>query len=270
MSVKIEQEANIKDLGIIKLYTGESYDKKLDAVKSDGAKLISARDLAYARRQAGKNHSLCQNGSYVKEGSLFVPDGKVKRYFLRNSLVLRNPSNAVEQHRKNEEYFLKEDFHVKKFLEKLPKGAYLAVNNTSSIPVTRYGEDERTVWLFGDQAQAYGTFLKDSGVSESNIFMNNDNKYVDAQPKPFANQLWLGGLGDDSNIGGGDGGLNDDGGVRGVLRVAGEARTQKISLPYSNKDVEKQTKLVQEVRAGNLKASELEKTIAFFEKLKQH
>jgi hypothetical protein len=230
----ITKEANVKGLGSI-IYCGNApFDESLSAVKSEGARIITLSELAYARTQNDKEHSLSQNGSYVKEGSLFIPNTEHKRYLLRNSLVLKDPKSAVEAHRNGKEYFLAGNFNADEFLKKLKKNSYLVLDDLTPIPTDRFGEDQRTVWCFGKYAKDYGLFLKDAKIEKTGFYLytNNDSS-LDAQKQPFANQLWLHWLGVDSGIGGNDSCLSNSNWVRGVQseKTAEGGRAEKIKLP---------------------------------------
>jgi len=225
---KAKIETQVEGLGDIYYCNDSAFDDASKAVLGKATALISFRDLAYARIKEGKDSSVSQNGSYVREGSLFVPNADNKRIWLRESLVLQNPIDAVKAHKKGNEYLLPEDFNVDAHLEKVGKGNYLVLTDTSAVPTDRFGEDARTVWAFDDQAKEYGAFLKDAGISASNIWMYTDNdKGIDKQSRPFANQLWLRGLGSDSDFSGGYRDLGDDSWVRGVRRESAEGGALK-------------------------------------------
>jgi len=237
----VQIEKHVNDLGNIFCCIDSAFDDASKAVLKKSTELISARDLAYARIQdakangSWKNSSLCNNGSYVREGSLFVPNSDNKRIWLRESLVLQNPSDAVKAHKKSNEYVPK-NFKVDEYLEQIGQDNYLIVSDTSSVPTNRLGEDARTVWMFKDQAKEYGNFLKDSGKTAMNIWMyNTDDKHINSQSGPFANQLWLRGLVDISSIDAFNWDLSLDNRVRGVNREPSESSTSKIAELYSPK-----------------------------------
>ena len=254
---KVQIEAQVDGLGDIYYCNDSAFDDASKAVLGKATKLISFRDLAYARIKEGKDSSVSQNGSYIREGSLFVPNADNKRIWLRESLVLQNPIDAVKAHKKGNEYLLPEDFSVDAHLEKVGKNNYLVLTDTSAVPTDRFGEDARTVWAFDDQAKEYGAFLKDAGISASNIWMYTDNdkgndKGIDAQSRPFANQLWLLGLGDNSNVGGDSRYLNSNSGVRGVRRESAEGGASKNADMYTSKEFLTASRNVGFVITGNL------------------
>jgi hypothetical protein len=84
-------ETHINGLGNIFYCNDSAFDDASKAVLKKSDELISLRDLAYGRivdaKANGnwKNSSLNTNGSYVKEGSLFVPNAENKRIWLPES-----------------------------------------------------------------------------------------------------------------------------------------------------------------------------------------
>ncbi|MFH1182217.1 MAG: hypothetical protein V1702_04620 [Candidatus Woesearchaeota archaeon] len=218
----VQTEAQIKGLGTIVYCNDASFNVGLDAVLRGSNGLISLRDLAYARIQAGKAMSVSQNGSFVREGSLFVPKTGNKRIWLRDSLMLLDPSDAVKAHRKCDEYLLPKSFNVDAYLEQIGKDNYLVLKDTSAVPTNRFGEHERMVWAFQDQAEKYGQFLKSVGIHHVKIWMYPDyDEHIDMQLGPFAYQLWLRGLKNNSRIDGGRS-LDRNTWVRGVRRESAE------------------------------------------------
>jgi hypothetical protein len=255
----VYEEAKVAGLGTIFYCNDSAFDEASRAVLEKSEGLISLRDLAYARIENGKNSSLSENGSYVREGCLFVPKSKNRRIWLRESLVMQNPGSAVEAHKKNMEYLLSKGFNADAYLEQIDRDNYFVLSDTSPIPTRRFGEDERTVWAFQDMAEDYGDFLEnEAGISVVRIWMStDDDKYIDRQPRPFANQLWLRRLDYYSDIDGDLRLLYDNGRVRGVRREAAEggAKKPKKNL-YSRRDI-----VLGLHKAGVASGSALEKMI---------
>jgi hypothetical protein len=232
-----KKEADVAKIGRV-LYVEAPFDEALNAIKSKNGKIITMSDLAYSRMQKDVNHSLSQNGSCVREGPLLVPKSDHNKILLRNSLVLKNPALATQSHRDGNEYFLGDNFNVEEFLGKLKEGKdYLILKDTKGVPHLNFGEDEKTVFLFDKRAKDYGLFLKDAlekkGVTELNFSMDNDD-YINEQKCPFANQLWLHRLGDNSDVDGSYSNLNNYNRVRGVQRI-GKADAPKKPDLYSSK-----------------------------------
>jgi len=232
-----KKEADIKNNRI--LYVEAPFDKALEAIESKGGKIITAKQLADARMQYDADNSLSTNGSYIKEGNLFVPNNKHKRILLRNSLVLKNPTEATEAHRNGKEYAIPGT--VDSILGKLKEGKdYIVLDSLDAVPTDRFGEDERMKFLFGESAQDYGLWLKDKGnVSKTGFYNFRDDSYIDKQEGLFAGQLWLRGLGDGSDIDGYGRFLDSNCRVCGVQRIGGaDALKKSVVETYTPRQVQ--------------------------------
>ena len=230
----VKKEVHVEGLGTIFYCNDSSFDEASEAVLNGKAgNLITLKELAYARITEGKDSSVSTNGSYVREGSLFIPKAPNKRIWLRESVIPQNASGAVEAHRKGKEYLVPQGFNVAKHLESIGKDNYFVLSDTTPVPTDRFGEDERMQWAFGDKAQAYGQFLADAKIKNLNIWMYTDkDSHIDSQEKPFANQLWLHRLDDNSNIDGDARDLNNSNWVRGVRyeNAVGDAPKNMYSI----------------------------------------
>ncbi|MEK6935277.1 MAG: hypothetical protein AABW67_00660, partial [Nanoarchaeota archaeon] len=220
-------EAEIKGLGIVHR-VAKPFDEALKTIKGAGASLISARDLAYARIQEGRDSSLCNFGSYIKEGVISVPNQSL---FIRNSPLLNQEfaEQAVQAHKDGKEFYI-DDKLTNQYCKQaeadknkpLEKRRVLSLNKRGKfeIPTNRFNQEELTLWLFQDQAENYGLFLRDKkikGINEMPVYLSsNDNN------KNFANQLWLCGLDCRSVLGGYGRGLGCGDDVRGVLKGSAE------------------------------------------------
>lgn len=204
------KEAHIDGLGTIFCCEHPDFKSSLEAIMKECDEVISLRDLAYARIKQGKFGILTFNDSFVCEGSLFIPKNENKRILLRESLVLKNPGDYGCYEVAIDEYYLPENFNVEVYLEQIGKDNYLVLKDTSRVPADRFGEDERAVWLYQDKAKDYGLFLEgmaemvlitrgldqgyEKSIPELIIGMHTGrDEYIDTQPRPFADQLWLGG-----------------------------------------------------------------------------
>ena len=186
----VEIETHVDGLGDLYTCHDSPFDEALEAILKKSDELITLRDLAYARIKEGDRFgSISQDITYVKEGSLFVPRAANKRIWLRNSLILDNPSAAAEAHRKGKEYLLPVSFSVDRYLEQISKDNYFILTDTTPVPTNRFGEDARMRWAFGDVAQQYGQLLADANIKNLHIYMWNDGNHIDIQFRPFANQL---------------------------------------------------------------------------------
>ncbi len=187
-------EVTYVDFGSIVYSEGNDFDRSLGFVKNLGGEIITAEELACMRLRKSPKNPLFVNSSFVKEGSLFVPSARHKRYLLRDSLVLRHPSKAVEAHNASKEYTLGSAFNVQRFLGNLDKSEYFVMDDLSDVPAVRFGEDERTVWLFGKQAKDYGLYLADAKISQLHFDLYSSKDEIPKlkeQKQPFANQLLL-------------------------------------------------------------------------------
>ena len=220
-------EADVKGLGII-YKVNKPFDEALKTIKSAGAKVISARDLAYARIQQGKDSSLCNNGSYVREGVLYVQN---KTLFIRNSPLLNQKlaKKAVQAHKSGNEFYvdnkLAEEYQEQTEQDKgkqPEKRKTLAISKRGSfnIPTNRFKDEELTLWFFKDQAESYGEFLRENNINKMPVYLSGNNK------KNFVNQVWFGGLVSRSELVGSRD-LCYDGRVRGVLNSAKGTQSRK-------------------------------------------
>lgn len=185
-------EANIRGLGKI-FRVEDPFDEALNELKENNCKLISARDLAYARIQDGntkgtKESLLCSNYFNIREGILYLPKVKKSIALVRTSLCLEHPKEAVERQKNNRELFINEreaDAYLK-------RRDTLIINpmDDKRIPTNRFAENEITVWIFQDQAKDYGLWLKANGapLTHFNLFAPYDNG---PQRLPYASQLGM-------------------------------------------------------------------------------
>lgn len=201
---------DIRPTGIESAIVYAPFDKAFEALIQNGYKIISLSQNAELRIQQGEDHNVSKNGNWVKEGILYVP-GKGK-FITRHSPVLTHPTNSTQAHRNGREYFVS-DNQIKKALEDSIQIPY----DVNEISTEGFGEDEITMFCFGKNAKDYGLFLKDAGISNMSLWLNRES-YIQKQEKPYANQLWLGGLGDKFVLIGNYGGLHYDILSRGFIR----------------------------------------------------
>jgi hypothetical protein len=146
-------------------------DEVINQFQANGLKIISAKQLAFARMQSSKMQSgirYCPYSieSYVQEYVIENPN-KEKSFFLFKEKPSFAKKHDLNSHiyegnimRWNSEY--KQLKKLPNFLETLDKGKdYLQIDRSSSIPYNRFGENERTTFLFEEYAKEYGLFLKD-------------------------------------------------------------------------------------------------------------
>jgi hypothetical protein len=263
---KARIEAKIKGLG--KIYRADApFDEALKALKRKRAKIISSRDLAYARMHEGGSSSLCLNGSYVREGDISIPKQKGE-ILIKNSLILKSPEQATQARGEGKEFFIDKK-QAMKYLEKAKNSednSTILITDFTSIPTNTFGNDKLTAWLFEDQAKEYGLFLKENKIDEMSLYFD-DQDYVDSQEESYANQLWLCFLDSGSDLNGKYRLFNYYYPVRGVLKGTGKASSHERL--YTNKQVDIATRIIFGVREGKLPASKLEKVLDFLRKLKE-
>ncbi|MBI2451815.1 hypothetical protein HYV50_01915 [Candidatus Pacearchaeota archaeon] len=250
----------------------------LELLKEKGIKKpISLEQLAEARIKSGAKSSLSTEGSYVKEGAIYVPNQAP--LFVRDSPVLSNAKEATQAHRENREFYLDAKTYLEQAEEdktKEPQKRKILIlkqRDDFSVPTDKFGENETALWAFRDNAEKYGEFLRENGINNWNVCLVGEY-YVDKQEKSFARQLWLRRLDGGSGLSDDYGLLDCDDPVCGVCaegaseKIFSPSKTSKDSSPYTQKELEKYTKIVEGVRKGNLPSSKLEKIEEFLEKLK--
>ena len=176
-----------------------------EALESQGYEIISLAQNAQLRMQQGAGSPVSRNGNWTREGVLYVP--KKGAFLTRNSPIMQNAKEATQAHRKGRDYLLTDE----QVEQSLQDSVQLSGNE---IPTNRFGENEITNYAFGDQAEAYGKFLREAGIKEMPVYLAN------VLDEPFARQMWFGGLGGGSGLGGLSGDLYDDLRLRGVLMGA--------------------------------------------------
>jgi hypothetical protein len=202
---------DIKPTAVLSRAYSAPFDEGKKLLESEGYHIISLEENAGFRMQEGKEAFVSRNGNWVKEGVLYIPNKGNK--LVRNSPILYSAVEAVQAHREGKEFYPSKEA-IEKALE---DSINFSITNTE-IPTNRFGENELTVWAFGlgdsKKAQAYGDFLKESGISKMPAW-SIDKNYVNEQSNPFARQLWFDWLGGRSGlVGGGD--LRCGSRVRGV------------------------------------------------------
>ena len=218
-----ELTIDIKPSGIESGIVYAPFDKGLAVLQENGLELISLLQNAQLRMQQGKDSYVSKNGNWTREGVIYIPNSTPK--LVRNSPILQFAKEATDAHRNDKEFYIAQEQ-----LEQSLTDSIDFPEKNIEIPTKRFGSKALTVCAFGGekQAQAYGEFLKDAGISKMSVLVVDKN-YDNKQTRPFARQAWFGGLGGRSYLGGDSRGLSGGGGVRGVRLVSGEASAQKIS-----------------------------------------
>lgn len=193
---------DIKPRGIASAYVGAPFDLAKEALESQGYRIISLEENARLRVQEGEDSYVSSNGNWTAEDFGYIPEKGI--FLSKYSPICENARKATRHHKRGEEFYLN-DQQVEKVLA---NSVSISVNQ-KPIPTNRFADDAITVYAFGDFAQKYGDFLKESGISEMPIWLCNSKE------KPFARKLWFRRLDCRSGLlGYWD--LGDDDGVRGV------------------------------------------------------
>ena len=223
MKIMTELTIDIKPSGIESGIVYAPFDKGLAVLQENGLELISLLQNAQLRMQQGKDSYVSKNGNWTREGVIYIPNSTPK--LVRNSPILQSAKGATDAHRNDKEFYIAQEQ-----LEQSLTDSIDFPEENIEIPTKRFGSEALTVYAFGGekQAQAYGKFLKDAGISKMPVLVVDKN-YVNEQTRPFARQAGFWGLGYGSFLFGDVRGLYGGGGVRGVRLVSGEASAQKIS-----------------------------------------
>ena len=228
---------DVRPSGIESGYEEKPFDEAKTILEGKGYDIISLKQFADLRIAQGKDSHVANYGAYTREGFLYVPEKGI--FLVRNSPIMANAKEATQAHRDGKEFYLTPE-QVEASLGKAGVDS-VQFKNAKSVPVKRFGEDERTAFAFGDSAQKYGDFLKEAGISEMPVYLASVEK------TPFARQAWLRRLVDGlrSELSG-NWDLNYSNSLRGVRNVeprSGEtvstqtAPTLKGMLAYSNQFV---------------------------------
>ena len=222
-------EAEVEGLG--KIYRADvPFNEALESLNEEKAKIIFSRDLVYARVKEGRNSSLSYNGSYTREGFLYLKNKPVLLALESPLLDLELAEQAVEEN-KGGNYFSDNLDVYQKYREQAEKEKkenpenrkvlILPERKNYEILTEKFNEDELTLFLFKDQAENYGKFLRKNGINELSIQLVDKN-YVDFHEGTTLTQLWLHHLDDWSGVNGYNRGLYYDCRVRGMFEKPSE------------------------------------------------
>jgi hypothetical protein len=249
MTFDFKEEVVIKGLGTMCLASGGSFYDTNDGLNVNGSPIAYARDVDIFRMRLSKDHSLSQCGSRIREGALFDPDAHRKgsenrRILLRDSIILATPetlAEAVACHKRGEEYAPK-DLDIEEFLHGLVEDKdYCFAIHFEPVDTEKLHESREMSFIHQDKVKSYGKWLHKNGIATTQLTKGREDHYIDSQPKPFADQLSLHGLGINSNIVGNVRSLNYDRTVRGVrYEISGEASASKKKFiqTYTRKQME--------------------------------
>jgi len=281
--IKPTLEAEVEGLGEI-YRIDRPFNKALESLREQKTKVISSRELAYARIKEGGDSSLCNSGSYTREGFLYLKNEPVLVALNSPLLDLQLAEQAVEANRKGnylstdkkvyEQYKEQAEQDKNKILQER-KVLIFPKRENYEIPTNEFNENELTLFLFKDQAENYGNFLKENEINEMPVWLLDKN-YVNSKEGSILTQLWLLDLDGRSGVEG-NWGFFCDSRVRGMFEKPSEAgrvfesgskaKKARLELPYTKRQVHKVYDIVSGVRDGRLPKSKLEKVVKFLDRL---
>lgn len=186
MAIKID----VRSRGIESGYETKPFDESKALLESRGYDIISLKQLADLRIARGKDSHVANWGGGAREA--FVYDRDRGFFLVRNSPIMVNAKEATECSRHRREFYLTPEQVELSLGNEGVDSIKFKNRSLNTIPFNRFGEDERTVFAFGNSAQPYGDFLEEAmwewGVSEMHTYLSTVNK------KSFARQVWLSGV----------------------------------------------------------------------------
>ncbi len=250
----------------------------LKQIKDKNGRVGKMSDFIRARNQAPFEDNVWQYGAYTTAGLNSAPKNPV--LLLRKNtelLQLENAKRAVQLHRNDKECPITQDTYnrhlkqaekeakAKKSPEKrniliLPERDNFSINSEVHFDILRFlAEDPK-------QAEKYLGRLSEKDINEIDFYLRNKD-YVDRQESPFQDQLLLHWVHSRSSLFGDRDLVSDYGGVFGVFEKTGKASSKKVKrsaqkLLYSPKEALKIYRIVQEVRKGDVKISDLESKLS--------
>jgi len=214
------------------VYTHDgSFAKGIAALNRQKVEIYTAAELALLRQQAGPTHPVSTHWTWVGENYNHFPNGDILIAAREYNSLIPNARAATQVHREGGEFFLddnviaalRERAHEDP-VEARKTGVLLVQrqNVQNEYPVTALAEAAVPLFLFQDQAQSYGLWLEDQGITHiSHVVTGAD--YVRSQGHAFGRALWVGSLDDGSSLGGDSFDLHIGGGrVGGVRSVPAE------------------------------------------------
>ncbi len=189
--IKIDSRTSGLESGIV----CSSFDKALAELKTNGFEVISVPQNAELRIKEGEKAYLSQEGNYVREAGISIPNKGI--YLVRNSPLLQFElaKKAVEANISGKEYSIEASL-AKEYENKASNSLEAEVfhlTNLEPIKANEFEKDKRALWIFQDKAGSYGKFLYDSGVKEMPLWFE-DMEYINSQKNAFTNQLMFRGL----------------------------------------------------------------------------
>ena len=179
----------IKSEGISSAHILGTFNKGKFELEKAGYHIPSLEENACLRMQEGKDSQISKNKNLVREGVLYL--SHKEKFLVKISPIMFNPIEATRVHKERSEFYLG-DKEIEIFL----KGSLKIPEDHFFIPTKRFGEEEITVYAFGNYAQDYGNFLKDAKIEKMPMWISA-NSIIE---RPFARQIYFMGLYSNSSI----------------------------------------------------------------------
>ncbi|MFA5084500.1 MAG: hypothetical protein WC475_03960 [Candidatus Paceibacterota bacterium] len=171
---------DVKSGGIVSAYIKAPFDEGKEELEKNGYKIISLEQNAKLRMQEGRGAFVSQNGNWVREGVLYVPNKGI--FLTKNSPIMENAKEATNIER-NRTGYLKKENEFRLTEEQVEKALEDSIEICDEpIPTNRFG-DEMTIYAFGNSAKDYGLFLREGGIMEFIPFIQ------DIENPPYARQV---------------------------------------------------------------------------------
>lgn len=178
-------------------YEQAPLDEQVRSFASDGLKVISPSQLAFAQTYIGNGtfeYSSRTTGDvfYDARNNKFVifPEGTIRD--------LVGIVNIVDAHKQGKEYVIPQNQRDRMYAiadKMLKKGTAVAVNpGQTNVDTSKFGEVELTDILYynrgmGFEAGTYGQFLKDEKRMSLQSFILDDEGYAKSRKGPYVNVL---------------------------------------------------------------------------------
>lgn len=214
------KQTNVQTGDVLEVFTPDygQFDKcvaELSAVRPS-VDVFGAEKIALVRVLTGPESDFSKNGCWAGEtfnykGNEIVIAPRVVGVG-KYSPIFANPVGATNAHRNGQEFYFDDAVwkELRDMAEKDPEKAVekgvpflLSRKNLSSeIPVSAFGDDAETVYLFKDMARKYGEFLQSAGISSVPRYVLEKEHVTGSkhEGRAIARALWVGSLNYRSNL----------------------------------------------------------------------
>jgi len=172
----------------VSAYIYAPFYRGVEILKRQGYRLISLEKNARLRIQKGKYADISQDGNFVREGILYVPDKGV--FLVKKSPILKYVEEGLTCNIDEKDFYAYAPEIQEEFEMALKDSVRI---DATQIPTNRFKDNDITTFAFDKIAEDYGKFLQEAGIKEMPICFNNSN-YDNKQKTQFARQMWFGNL----------------------------------------------------------------------------